>query len=51
MSWWLSKQVQSYLNGQIDRNCKAMNQAFLKIRKARDIMLAPPDELCSEGKD
>jgi hypothetical protein len=51
MSWWLSKQVQKYLNDQIDSNCKAMNQAFFKIRKATDIMLAPPDELCSEGSD
>lgn len=51
MSWWLSKQVQKYLDDQIDRNCSAMNQAFLKVRKATDNMLAPPDENCSEGQD
>jgi hypothetical protein len=28
-----------------------MNQAFLKVRKATDNMLAPPDRKCRDDKD
>jgi hypothetical protein len=47
MSWWLSKQVQKYLDDQIDVNCKGIDRAILDIRKAQPTLLAPPGDLCA----
>jgi len=47
MSWWLSKQVQKYLDAQIDKNCRAIDLGVWKARNRKnDTALVPPSDNC-----